>query len=193
MAASVVRVGDIGAGNIAKLANQVVVALNIALAVALVFTAANRGRFVAWLGALGKSGMAATARKEAKKLRSRVDELKLKDSMGKLSQVEKSELSSSVKNLPQLESKVQKLEADKRAADERAAAVARCEEAVAMAESERQRAYDEQRRNELRVRACQSRVRREDAGLAQAEKEPVGGAVRFGEQKVGLGTDDLET
>jgi hypothetical protein len=87
----------------------------VALAVALVFTPANRGRFVAWLGALGKSGMAATARKEAKKLRSRVDELRLKDTTGMLSQVEKSELSSSVKNLPQLESKVHKLEAEGKA------------------------------------------------------------------------------
>ena len=86
----------------------------IALAVALVFTRANRGRFIAWLGTLGKSGMAANARKEAKKLRSRVDVLKLKK--GKLSQEEQSELSSSeATKLPRLESEVQKLEAEGKA------------------------------------------------------------------------------
>ena len=81
----------------------------VALAVALVFTPANRGRFVAWLGALGKSGMAATARKEATDLRSRVDELRQK---GKLSQEEQEVLSKSEDKLLQLESKVQKLEAE---------------------------------------------------------------------------------
>jgi len=43
MAASVVRVGDIGAGNIAKLANQVVVALNIAAVSEALVLAAKAG------------------------------------------------------------------------------------------------------------------------------------------------------
>jgi len=44
MAASVVRVGDTGAGNVAKLANQIVVALNIAaMSEALVFRRQGRG------------------------------------------------------------------------------------------------------------------------------------------------------
>jgi hypothetical protein len=87
----------------------------VALAVALVFTPANRGRFVAWLGALGKSGMAATARRKATMLRSRVDELRLKSTKGKLSQEEQSELSSSEDNLKELESSVQRLEAEGKA------------------------------------------------------------------------------
>jgi 2-hydroxy-3-oxopropionate reductase len=43
MAASVVRVGDIGAGNVAKLANQVVVALNIAAVSEALVLAAKAG------------------------------------------------------------------------------------------------------------------------------------------------------
>ena len=43
MAASVVRVGDIGAGNVAKLANQVVVALNIAAVAEAMVLAAKAG------------------------------------------------------------------------------------------------------------------------------------------------------
>lgn len=43
MAASVVRVGDIGAGNVAKLANQVVVALNIAAVSEAMVLAAKAG------------------------------------------------------------------------------------------------------------------------------------------------------
>jgi 2-hydroxy-3-oxopropionate reductase len=43
MAASVVRVGDIGAGNVAKLANQVVVAINIAAVSEALVLAAKAG------------------------------------------------------------------------------------------------------------------------------------------------------
>lgn len=66
MAASVVRVGDIGAGNVAKLANQVVVALNIAAVSEALVLAAKAGVDPALLFQAIRGGLAGSTVMEAK-------------------------------------------------------------------------------------------------------------------------------
>ena len=66
MAASVVRVGDIGAGNVAKLANQVVVALNIAAVSEALVLATKAGVDADLLFQAIRGGLAGSAVMEAK-------------------------------------------------------------------------------------------------------------------------------
>ncbi len=66
MAASVVRVGDIGAGNIAKLANQVVAALNIAAIAEALVLAAKAGADPDLVFKAIRGGLAGSALMEAK-------------------------------------------------------------------------------------------------------------------------------
>jgi 2-hydroxy-3-oxopropionate reductase len=66
MAASVVYVGDIGAGNIAKLANQVVVALNIAAVSEALVLAKKAGVSPAAVFAAIRGGLAGSTVLEAK-------------------------------------------------------------------------------------------------------------------------------
>lgn len=66
MAASVVRVGDIGAGNIAKLANQAIVAVNIAVLAEALTLATKAGADPALVHAAIRGGLAGSTAMEAK-------------------------------------------------------------------------------------------------------------------------------